>query len=80
MSLEHSPSQASESNAGGAPRRAAYSIDEFCQMHCISRALLYQMLKEGTGPRTMKVRGRRLISTEAAEQWRRERETEAEGD
>ena len=66
MSLEHAPS------------RAAYSVNEFCKAHRISRALLYQMLKEGTGPRTMKVRGRRLISAEAAEQWRRDREAETE--
>ena len=32
------------------------------------------MQQEGTGPKVMKVRGRTLISIEAAAAWRRERE------
>jgi hypothetical protein len=60
---------------------AAYSIDEFCAAHGpISRGTLYNMWRVGTGPRFMIVgggNGKRIISTEAAAEWRREREAAA---
>ena len=67
MSLEHSPA------------RAAYSVNDFCKAHGISRSLFYKALKEGWGPTIMKCAGRTLISLEAAEEWRRSLER-AEGD
>ena len=63
MSLEHSPAR-----DGG---RAAYTIAEFCEAHRISRSKLYQLFDEGHGPRTMNVGTRRLITEEAAADWRR---------
>jgi len=66
MSLEHSPVQ------GG-----AYTIQEFCHAHRFSRSKLYQMWDEGIGPRWMYVGTKRLISDEAAADWRREREPAA---
>jgi hypothetical protein len=54
----------------------AYSIDEFCARHGISRAGFYNTLKAGTGPRVMKVGNRTLISKEAAAEWRRKCEAE----
>lgn len=48
----------------------AYSIDAFCETHSISRAMFYLLLKDGKGPRTMKVGRRTLISAEAAHDWR----------
>jgi hypothetical protein len=64
------------------PPSAAYSIDEFCAAHGpISRGTLYNMWKAGTGPRFMIVGaggGRRIISFEAAAEWRRQREIAAE--
>jgi len=53
---------------------AAYSVNCFCEDHHISRGTFYNMLKDGTGPRVMRVRGRTLISNEAACEWRLERE------
>ena len=51
-----------------------YSVTEFCREHGISRGLFYQLLKEGRGPRVMKVGRRTLVSREAAEDWRRRME------
>jgi excisionase family DNA binding protein len=56
----------------------AYTIPQFCERHGISRSGLYNALKNGEGPRVMKVGNRVLISREAAEAWRREREQAAE--
>jgi hypothetical protein len=54
--------------------KLAFSIQEFCDLHDISRAHYYQLRKLGLAPREMDVHGRKLISTEAASDWRRERE------
>jgi hypothetical protein len=54
---------------------AAYSIKQFCAAHGISERYYYKMKREGIGPREMLVgRKRRLISLEAAAEWRRVRE------
>jgi predicted DNA-binding transcriptional regulator AlpA len=53
----------------------AYSIPEFCRRHGISESFFFAEMKEGRGPRTMKIGHRRLISKEAAAEWRRECET-----
>jgi hypothetical protein len=55
----------------------AFSIQQFCDAHSISRAKFYLLLKEGIAPRLMKVGRRRLISIEAAELWRRQMEEES---
>ena len=52
--------------------RAAYSVKEFCDAHGITKVTVYKMLKEGSGPRIMKVGARTLISAEAAADWRRQ--------
>ena len=57
-----------------APARAALGVTEFCRSHGISRALFYLLLRDGTGPRVMRVRGRVLISDEAARAWREQME------
>ena len=56
---------------------AAFSIDEFCRAHRVSRATLYNLWKAGRGPRFIKLAQRRLISVEAAAAWRREMESES---
>ena len=61
----------------------AYSVIEFCQRHGLSRSAFYNAVRAGEGPALMKVGNRTMISREAAERWRREREvkttpTEAE--
>ena len=52
----------------------AFSVDEFCKRHSISRSGFYLSVKNGTGPRTMKFGTRTLISREACAEWRRQRE------
>jgi predicted DNA-binding transcriptional regulator AlpA len=52
--------------------RKAFSIAEFCALHGISRATFYNLKKAGKAPREMEVLGRRLISDEAAAQWRQQ--------
>lgn len=58
----------------GSVARAAYSVEEFCEAHRITKVFFYEQIKVGTGPRIMKVGRRTLISVEAAADWRRERE------
>jgi hypothetical protein len=55
----------------------AYSIPEFCAAHRISRALFYLLQKDHTGPTLMRVRGRTLVTAEAAAEWRRRMEQAA---
>ena len=54
--------------------RDAYGIEEFCKRHGISRAYLYILWRRGEGPLYMQVGARRLISKEAAADWRRSAE------
>ncbi len=79
MSLEKVVAHAEATE--GLPRLfepAAYSVDAFCRAHSISRSMFYALLRDGQGPRLMKIGARTLISREAAEDWRwaRERATE----
>jgi predicted DNA-binding transcriptional regulator AlpA len=57
--------------------KAAFSIDEFCADHGISRAMFYILKKTGKAPAEMKVGTRVLISIEAAAAWRRPMEAGA---
>ena len=63
----------SSSKEGSSPR-AALSVIEFCHAYGISRAFFYVLLRDGTGPRVMRVRGRLLISSDAAQAWQRQLE------
>jgi hypothetical protein len=54
--------------------RAAYSVNEFAHAHGLSRAHLYNLWRDGIGPKAMRVGRRTLISKEAAAAWRREME------
>lgn len=57
------------------PPKGAYSITEFCQAHGgFTRQFFYKLLKQGKGPRLMKIGARTLISVEAAADWRRQME------
>jgi excisionase family DNA binding protein len=57
------------------------SVAEFCHQHGISRGTFYKLVSEGRGPKAVKIGRRTLISSEAAEEWRRrmERETAISG-
>jgi hypothetical protein len=54
-----------------APTVAAYTVDQFCAAHNICRTRLYALWGDGRGPRFMRNGSRRLISAEAAADWRR---------
>ena len=54
--------------------RVAFTVDEFCEDNRISRTTLYKLWKQGIGPRFMQVGERKLITAEAAAEWRVQRE------
>jgi hypothetical protein len=56
----------------------AFTIREFCDAHRISQASYFKQRKLGLGPREIEFGRRRLISVEAAADWRRERAAAAE--
>jgi hypothetical protein len=62
MSLEHSPARSRQ--------QAVYTVPEFCEAHRIIRSTLYNLWDLGQGPRVMRVGKRRLITQEAAAEWR----------
>ena len=55
----------------------ALTVEEFCRRHNISRTSFYELLKDGLGPRCLRIGSRRLISREAAADWRRQMEQQA---
>jgi hypothetical protein len=48
----------------------AYSIEEFCRRHSLSRGTYYNMKEAGSGPREKRAMGRVLITRESAQDWR----------
>jgi hypothetical protein len=61
-----------------AVERAAYTINEFCDAHRISRAHYYNLKRLGQGPDEARAGDRTVIITmEAAARWRRQREKAA---
>lgn len=58
--------------------RDAYTLDEFCRRHAISRGTFYNLKAVGKAPVEARAMGRVLITREAAEAWRRAREVESE--
>jgi hypothetical protein len=56
-----------------APPKEAYSIEEFCLTHSISRAAFYVLRAAGEAPDVFYVGARVLISRESAAQWRKRR-------
>jgi hypothetical protein len=50
-----------------------FTIQEFCVAHKISAAFYYTLKRAGLGPKEMVLGRRRIISSEAAADWRRER-------
>jgi hypothetical protein len=63
MSLEHSPAREGTT-------RYAFTIAEFCEAHRISKSWLYQEWKAGRGPRVKQVGIKKVITVEAAAEWR----------
>ena len=56
---------------------AVFTIAEFCHAHRISQSMYFKLRALGLGPREMMVGTRKLISLEAAADWRKARETAA---
>jgi hypothetical protein len=56
---------------------AAYSVQEFCDAHRISRSKFYELRAKGLAPDEMDLDGKKTISAEAAARWRAEREAAA---
>jgi hypothetical protein len=54
--------------------RDAYSVEEFCRRHNISRGTYYNLRTADKGPVEARVFNRVLITKESAEAWRRARE------
>jgi hypothetical protein len=67
-------STARQSGDGQEAGRAAYTIAEFCDAHRISRSKLYELWTAGVGPRFIRIGTKKIITTEAAANWRREGE------
>jgi hypothetical protein len=55
----------------------AYTVDGFCEAHNVPKSTYYELKKRGQAPREMQVGRRRLISAEAAAEWRRRMEAES---
>ena len=49
----------------------AYSVEQFCERHNISRSTFYLLVRKAQAPRIFKIGARTLISREAAADWRR---------
>lgn len=69
--------EATRTETAAPVQRAAFSVDEFCTAHTITKPLFYKLLKAGRGPKIMKCGTRTLISIEAAADWRRQMEADA---
>ena len=54
-----------------------FTIAEFCRAHRISQSMYFKLRALGFGPREMMVGTRKLISLEAAADWRKAREAAA---
>lgn len=52
-------------------KSGAYDIRDFCDYHKISKSHFYNLLKKNLAPKMMSVGRRKLISEEAAAEWRR---------
>ena len=75
MSLEHTPARRQRKRRDhGSTAQLAFTVDEFCDAHRISRTHLYAMWRQGLGPRYMLTGAKRLIAIEAAADWRAEAE------
>ncbi len=58
--------------------RFALTISEFCQAHGISLAMYYKLRAVGKGPQEAHVLTKPIITLEAAADWRKAREADAQ--
>jgi len=52
----------------------SYTVEEFCEMHRISKALFYKLRREGNGPKVLKIGTRTIITSEYNAEWVRRME------
>jgi hypothetical protein len=55
------------------PPSHAFTIQEFCDAHRISRSQFYRLREKGIGPKEKSVLGKTIITAESAAAWRRKR-------
>jgi|SRR5215472_5252725 len=54
----------------------AHTRPSFCASNAISESLYFKLKRRGKGPREIELDGRIIITPEAEQDWRREREAE----
>jgi hypothetical protein len=52
---------------------AAFTIEEFCHCHRISKTLFYELRRRGLAPDVAELLGKKIITHESAAKWRKER-------
>jgi hypothetical protein len=67
---DHRMNSSDDSNDKKDDTLDAYSIEEFCRRHSISRSTYFVMRDDGTGPVEGHAKNRVLISKESALAWR----------
>jgi hypothetical protein len=68
------------SSTGRAQRAAeAFTVEEFCRTHRISRPFYYVLRARGQGPDEMRLGKRVVISNESARRWRKRHTRSAKG-
>jgi hypothetical protein len=55
---------------GPASAPCAFTVDEFCEIHRVSRSWLYNEWRAGRGPKVKQIGVKKIITVEAAAQWR----------
>ena len=55
----------------------AQSIKSFCESHSISRNLFYTLKAQGLAPKMMNLGRRKLITEEAAAEWRQKMQSQS---
>lgn len=48
---------------------SALSVEEFCKTFDISKSMFYKLRKLGKAPRTLTIGRRRVITTDAMQEW-----------
>ncbi|HZW20241.1 hypothetical protein [Noviherbaspirillum sp.] len=63
--------------------KPVFTIRQFCEDHDLSKAFFYKLVRNGLGPKVLKVGRRSMVTTEAAAEWRaamQERSGKKEGE
>jgi hypothetical protein len=71
-SLEHDPARQKrkKNRRPRPPDPCAFTVSEFCDRHRVSRSWLYEEWRAGRGPKFKNIGVKRIITNEAAAEWR----------